>query len=187
MQGAGLCHSGSTPYTSAHIYSIAIRPVLTYGLECVYQKKKVWNDLESLQGKFLKISLGLGLHCRSGPLLRALKVQSIKKTVELVEMNLLRTLFRSTSRRTSLFYRFLLSKAFNDFNYRNKSLVSRVVFTCMKYDISLVKILCDDQYFKDFKQKFKVFNECGLADTISYILNSDSPDLSLLHDLLSPF
>ena len=99
------------------------------------------------------------------------------------EISLLRTLFRSTSR-TSVFYKFLLS---NDLNYRNKSLVSRVVFTCMKYDISLVKIICDDRYFMDFKRKSKVFNECGLSDTISYILDSDTPDMSLVHDLLSPF
>ena len=58
---------------------------------------------------------------------------------------------------------------------------------CHKYDISLVKLLCDEQYFVDCKKNLKVFNERGLSDTIGYILNSDSPNLPLVHDLLSPF
>ena len=186
LQGAGLCQSGSSPYTATHIYSVAVRPVLTYGLECVYQQKKVLSDMESLQGKFLKTALGLRQHCRNSPLLNALKVQPIVKTVELAEVNLLRSLFSSTSR-TSVFYKFLLSNAFNNMNYKSKSLVSRVVFTCTKYNVSLVKILCDNQYFMNFKRNLKVFNECGLSDTIGFILNSNSPNLSLVHDLLSPF
>ena len=79
LQGAGLCQNGSSPHTAAHIYSVAVRPVLTYGLECVYQKKKVWSDIESLQGKFLKTVVGLGHHCRTSPLLGALRVHSILK------------------------------------------------------------------------------------------------------------
>ena len=186
LQGAGLCQNGSSPYTAAHTYSVAVRPVLTYGLECVYQQKKTWHDIESLQGKFLKTALGLRQHCRSAPLLRALKVQSILKTVELAEINLLRSLFRSTSR-ASVFYKFLISKSFCNVSFKNKTLVSRVVLTCQKYDISLVKVLCDDRYFLDCKRELKVFNECGLTDTISYILSSEWPDLSLVHNLLSPF
>ena len=96
-------------------------------------------------------------------------MHSILKTVEITEISLVRTLFRSSSP-TSVFYKFLLSKVFKNSNDKDKSLVSRVVFTCNKYDISLVKIMCDDRYFLDFKRKLKVFNECGLTDTISYIL-----------------
>ena len=102
LQGAGVCQYGSSPYTNAHIYSVAIRPVLTYGLECVYQQKKIWYEIESLQAKFIKSSLGLRQYCRSGPLLKALKVQSILKSVELAEIKLLRSLFRSSSQ-TSVF------------------------------------------------------------------------------------
>ena len=85
------------------------------------------------------------------------------------------------------FYKFLLSKSFFNVNLNDKNLLSRVIFTCHKYDISLVKLLCDEQYFVDCKKNLKVFNECGLSDTIGYILNSDSPNLPLVHDLLSPF
>ena len=44
LQGAGLCVNGTSPDTITHIYTTAIRPVLLYGLECIYQCKTVSND-----------------------------------------------------------------------------------------------------------------------------------------------
>ena len=74
LQGAGLCVNGSKPDTIVHIYNTAIRPVLTYGLQCVhvYQCKTAIDETEKLQCKLIKSSLGLKSYCRNTPLLHAL-------------------------------------------------------------------------------------------------------------------
>ena len=72
LQGAGLGVNGSKPDTIVHIYNTAIRPVLTYGLQCVYQCKTAIDETEKLQCKLLKSSLGLKSYCRHTLLLHAL-------------------------------------------------------------------------------------------------------------------
>ena len=59
LQGAGVCEGGVKPEVITHVFNTAIRPVLMYGLQCVYQCKSAIEDAEKLQAKRLKSSLGL--------------------------------------------------------------------------------------------------------------------------------
>ena len=54
LQGYGVCKDGVNPETMTHIFNTAIRPVLTYGLQCVYQNKSPLEATEKLQCKLLK-------------------------------------------------------------------------------------------------------------------------------------
>ena len=77
LQGAGLCQNGTNPNTVAQIFSTAVRPVLTFGLGCVYNRKTVLSDIESLQGKLLKAALGIKKYCRNAPLLQAMNIHRL--------------------------------------------------------------------------------------------------------------
>ena len=59
LQGSGLCQHGSNPATISHIFKAAVQPVLTYGMECVFQSKSALHLAQSAQTKLLKASLGL--------------------------------------------------------------------------------------------------------------------------------
>ena len=48
LQRAGLCVNGSNPDTITHIFKTVVRPVLVYGLECVYQTKTALHKAELL-------------------------------------------------------------------------------------------------------------------------------------------
>ena len=69
LQGSGVCKDVVNPETMTHIFNTAIRPVLTYGLQCVYQNKAALEVTEKLQYKLLKAALGLKRYCKNTPLL----------------------------------------------------------------------------------------------------------------------
>ena len=58
LQGSGLCPKGSNPATVAHIFKADIKPVLTFGMECIYQSKAAINTAQSTLAKLLKTALG---------------------------------------------------------------------------------------------------------------------------------
>ena len=65
LQSAGLCKNGVDPYTIAHIYNVAIKPVLTYGCAAVGLFDKHVTELEKLQGSLIKTALGLSKFCET--------------------------------------------------------------------------------------------------------------------------
>ena len=80
LQNVGMCARGVKPVTVTHIYNTAIRPVLMYGLHCVYTctSNSVLQKAEKLQSKLIKSSIGLKVHSKSTPFLDALKIPRIK-------------------------------------------------------------------------------------------------------------
>ena len=63
LQGAGVCQGELYPDTMTHIY--AIRHVLTSGLQSVYQNKMISDEVDKLQNKVLKSTLGFGRCCKN--------------------------------------------------------------------------------------------------------------------------
>ena len=138
LQGAGLCVGGVNPDVIAQIYNAIVRPVLTYGLHCVSLSKGARESVDKIQAKLLKATLGLKPSCRSSPLLHALKIPLISKTVDLQQMKLLRSMFLSSSR-TSYFYNMLIDKHYRTPQPDGKDLVARVQDICQCRDISFVR------------------------------------------------
>ena len=168
----------------------AIRPVLLYGLECIYQCKTVINDAERLQSKLLKSGLGLKKCSRTSPLLQALKIQRISKSAKIQELVLFKSMFLSSSR-TYQFYKYILSQHMLGVKYSHKSIVARVLNTCNENDISLVKYVCDDSYLKSKKFAMKRFHADGVADSVAFLFSqspgSQSSSQTMINCLLQPF
>ena len=188
LQGAGLCTNGSSPDTIAHIFSTAVRPVLLYGLESVHQSKQAKKDAEILQGKLLKAALGLKTYSRNSPLLQALKIPSVGQSIELQELTLFRSMFLSRSR-SQRFYKFLLTQRFKGCKLSKRNILHRILNSCDKYDIAFYDYICTKSYLKGIKRDLKKYTEDGIADSVSYILQTyaSQNDRSLLNALLSPF
>ncbi len=174
------------PDAISHIYTTAVRPVLTYGLECVYQGKTVMQDVEMLQSKLLKSSLGLKRYCRNTPLLQALKIQHVCRSVEIQELILFKSMLLSSSR-SHKFYQFILACHIQGAISSQRNIVSRILKTCDKHNISLAGYLCNESHLKKTKCTMKQFPACGLSDSVSFILNSSSRDMYHVNSLLSPF
>lgn len=172
LQGAGLCVGGCSPSTIFHTYSVAVRPVLMYGIECTYQDKTAFNSIESVQGKFLKSALGLKKSCKTSPLLQAAGIDSISVSVEISRMSLLKSMLLSTSR-CRLLYQHLLSCALNGKLKSHRNLVSCVLQTCKKYNIYFMQYLCDSSYQAKCKKLIKHRPECGIADSVRYTFHNN--------------
>ena len=185
LQGAGLCVKGCSPSTISRIYTTAIRPVLTYGLECVYQGKTVMNQVEVIQGKCLKAALGLKYYCKTSPLLHALNIDRVSTSIEIHQLALFKSMFFSSSR-TSVLCKFLLSEFLKGGLSSHKNLVSAVMKTCDKHNISMAQYLCESSHKPACKRRIRTRPECGIADSVKYVLNS-SHDVLIINDLLSPF
>ena len=56
LQGAGLCINYSNSDTITQIFKTVVRPVLVYGLECVYPTKTALHKAELSQAKSVRIS-----------------------------------------------------------------------------------------------------------------------------------
>ena len=67
LQVSGLCQHGSNLATISHIFKAVVQPVLTYGMECIFQSKSALHLAQSAQTKLLKASLGLKTSCKSPP------------------------------------------------------------------------------------------------------------------------
>lgn len=187
LQSAGVFLKGIKPETLIHIFNTAIRPVLLYGLQSIYQNNASVIEIEKLQAKLLKAVLGLKVFCRNTPLLDAMRVQRIGMSNELQELLLFRSMILSNSR-TQYFYNFLLSQHIKGTSSSHKSLVSRVLSTCKKYDISLVNMMCDDTYLR----KRKIFNQYpqddGVVDSLRFLVsNMTTESVVLMNSILSPF
>ena len=60
MQGAGLWNNITDADAIAYLWNAAIRPVLTYGINCIHVSKTCLSRMETLQAKLLKA--GIGVH-----------------------------------------------------------------------------------------------------------------------------
>ena len=105
LQGAGLRWNGVSPYTSKEIFSTGVNSVLTYGCASLSMNKSNLSDLEKIQSKLMKASLGLpscsslGLPscCRTTPLLQAVNVKPVSSTIMMSSLRLLKSCLFSTS------------------------------------------------------------------------------------------
>ena len=83
LQSAELCKNGVDPCTIAHIYNVAIKPLLTYRSAAVGLSDKHVTKLEKLQGSLIKTALGLSKFCRNTSLMRALGNGIVKPTIDM--------------------------------------------------------------------------------------------------------
>ena len=80
LQSSGMCESGVSPVVSAHMYKVAIQPILTYGCSTLNVSPCIIDQLDKYQAKLIKSSLGLPKCCRNTP--PCLKLLASRKSNE---------------------------------------------------------------------------------------------------------
>ena len=98
LQSAGLCANGVSPIVSAHMLSVAIKPILSYGCSTLNADRNVIKELDKAQAKLLKSALGLPKFCYNTPLLEALALKKIAKTLQVQQLALLRNAIINNSK-----------------------------------------------------------------------------------------
>ena len=124
--------------------------------------------------------------CRNTPLLKAMKVTRTSVSIEQQEIKLLRSMLTSSSRSNKL-YNYLLANQLAGNAVSKRNLVHRVLNSCDKYNLSLVKCLCESKYLSySFRQIYGVGD--GISDTVGYLLfNLTDETRAQINLLLSPF
>ena len=187
LQGSRLCFNGSNPGTIAHIFKAAIQPVLSFGMECIFQSKSVITKAQSTLAKLLKTALGLKGYSRSTPLLKALDINILQQSVYVQELVLFKSLRLSTFR-SCKFYSFLLSKVISGNAPSKKNIAYRVYQTYHRYNINFSDYMCDTRYFNSCKSDIGGYSHDGLSDTVSFLLHANcDASKNTLQTLLSPF
>ena len=88
LQGAGLNKDGVSPHTAMEIINTGIRPVLEYGCASVFLSKQNLSDMDKIQSKYIKAVLGLRNQCRNTPILQALRVTTVSRSIQMSYLSL---------------------------------------------------------------------------------------------------
>ena len=188
LQSAGLTYKGVSPDTAREIFSVGVRSTLLYGCHAVSISEANLASMDKFQSKLIKTFLGLKQHTPSTPLLQALRIQPISKTVHLHTLKLLSSCLYSNSR-CGTFYRYLLSSEKETFN--TDTLLGRALSTCRLYSMDLNQYLLNPRYqsyLKTLSDAHQQEGEDGLMDSVRFLLKDYSDDIQkVLCRLLKAF
>lgn len=188
LQNTGLYYKGVNPETATQIFSMGVRTVLTYGCEAIHLNKSKLAEMEKTQGKFVKLILGLRNSSHTTPLLQSLHINSIKSTMGLASLNLLRSCLIYKSKATD-FYSYLLQC---DTAHIKTTLIGRVNNFSLTNNINVFSYVLNNDYRRCIHKRLKsdiCDGSDGLIDTARFLLSNDYVDHSrdLLQLLVSSF
>ena len=189
LQGAGFNTTVTDVDALSYIWKAAIRPILTYGINCIYISAGDLEKMEKIQSRLLKAGIGIHKFCRSLPILKALNVSKIDNVVETSSLKLISAIF-SNSSRAKTFYCYLLKKHCCDQLRNHTDLIARVRTICSKHNVSLFKYILDTSYAHRVQISIKSSTtpEDGLCDSVRQVLLSRNPyDRYIISLLLKSF
>lgn len=188
LQGAGLCKNGANSDTIGHIWNVAVRPVLLYGAQCIYNTKASTKAMDKIQAKLIKAALGLKPWCKSTELLAAINIKKTSKSIDIAQLDLLKSALYGSSR-CSEFYSRLLNDHFAGKKMDKYNLVTRCLDVCSRNNISVINYLYNDSYARRCqKHIIGVPAKDGVVDSVKYLLTSRNVyNSELLNLFLKPF
>jgi hypothetical protein len=183
LKNAGLFNTYNHPDTVSYLYRTAIRPILTYGLNCLNLNARNWQEIEKCQSGIVKSALHLHKYSRSSPVLKAMNICRVKYVIELSTLDLAKAVLSNTSKARSFYMHFLQRNIHNN-------LMTRSLIYSKKYNINFLRYVCDDRYASNTKLRIRQQAQGvqdGLSDSVRYLLNGASKDRTVLNLLLTPF
>ena len=168
LQSAGLCKRGLDVESAIYVFKSACRSILTYGCETMYLSKANRRDLDICQGKLIKCIVGLSPKYRTTPLLQALNIQTVARSVDFCSISLLNNVLRNESG-ASRFYLMLIQKSVNC----PKLLTSRVRQICNDWNFNYILSCLSQEYIFNIKKVLlnNIKNgQDGLVDSIRQLL-----------------
>ena len=184
LQCAGLCAGGVAPTVSAHMFNVAIQPILTYGCTTLNFTLSSVKELDKVQAKLLKSALGLPKFCHNTPLLQALKVKKIDNLLQVQQLSLIRNALLNNSKARTFYLHMFKHRT----SYTDKNLLSRCLEICNTHRVSLTRYVFDEHYASKCKRQIYAVPQDGVVDSIrSLLYNYNQHSKQLVKLLLSPF
>jgi hypothetical protein len=139
LQGAGMCNKGVEPNVISYLWQTALQPIILYSDECFSLSNTSITDMDKLQSKLIKASLGLSKFLRSTPLISAMGIRKINCLLHCQSVKLLNSIMNSSARVCTLYQQLLR-------NNNSIGLTERVKVICSSHRLSFSKICTDKQY-----------------------------------------
>ena len=124
---------------------------MTYAGECIPLRKTHLLEMDMLQSKLVKNSLGFSKYLKSSALLNALNVNTITKLVHVNSMKLLCKMLNNSSR-SQLFYVHACQVNHNNDKIRENNLYSRCELFCRSQCFSLTRCIVSRHYMSLVKK-----------------------------------
>ena len=169
LQSAGLCANGVSPIVSAHMLNnVAIPPILSYGCSTLNADRNGIKEIDKALAKLLKSSLGLPKFCHNTPLLEALALKKIAKTLQVHQLSLLRNAIINNSKaRTFYMYMIKLGTTQSD-----KNLITRCFNIRKTHHVSLMRYVFDERYVNQCKKQIHSVPQNGVTDSVRTLLTN---------------
>ena len=153
LLGAGLCKDGVSPKTAAELWRKICNPVLTYSCETVNLTANNRKNLDKIQAKLLKVSLGLPtcITARTTPLLDALKVPKASDIVDDNVLSLMKNIINNSSRARS-FYCLLIGRI--SCGQYCKNVFTRSMEICHTRNMNFYSYMFNDRYAKQVDKNY---------------------------------
>ena len=182
---AGMDGYNINPDIVSYFWKVAIQPALLYANECVPLRNSDKLEMDKLQAKLIKTSLGLSKYLRSSALLQAMRIKSCAWWINVNSLKMLSLILNGSSQLKSLYLHMLNFPAKID---SCNNLVTRCQSICDMNSVSLFRCVLQKDYLKNFLNVQKRYPESGLADSIMTLLkNYNDRSKELIKLLLSPF
>ena len=98
----------------SYVWRTALQPILTYAVQCVGISKTKLKEMDRIQARLLKSSLGISKYCRNTSLLQAMKVQPVSTLSDIYTLDLLSSHMKNNANGRT-FYSYLLSHTSGQF------------------------------------------------------------------------
>ncbi len=163
LSPVGILYPGASVNVQSYLYKHICQPSLTYGLECINISDKDLQNLNTVQGKLIKQSLGLSKHSHNTQLLEAMSIKSVTDIVVRNTVGLYHRIFKVASpTRTMNFY--LMSLYLLNGTLVPGSLLERIV----RYGYSPIELMFTQPNRKCFS------GQDGHVDSLRALLLSEN-------------
>ncbi len=186
LQGAGMCSNGVKPEVAAHLWKAILQPVLLYACHALPIRKTDIAEMDRIQAKLIKTSLGLSKFMRTTPLINALQINRVPTLINVYSMDMIKSIMFSNTSAKSFYSHIFKSKCFTG---KYKNLISRVNTVCNENRLSFTKFLFNDDYFKMSRAQLKKMpvNDGITVCCQTLLKNYNACDKEMLKLLLMPF
>ena len=159
-----MCKHGLSTHVKLYIWKTVLVPILTYGLNCVNINASSLQELEKIQCKLIKASLGLPKFCN---------------IIKANHVNLLNQIFISDSK-SRLFYSHLL-------NSKQVHIKNTLLDNIIGNGFSVCNIIFNSTYRHNVLKKCKFVNciNHGVCDSVKFAIYVN--DFNTVFNLLRPF
>ena len=164
LQCAGLCVGIVTPTVSAHMFNVAIQPILTYGCTTLNFTRSCVTELDKVQAKLLKSALCLPKFCHNTPLIQPLKVKKIDNILQVQQLSLIRNALLNKSRLEHFACLCTL--------HTDKKLLSRCLEIWFAHRVSITRYVFDEHNANKCKRQIYGVAQDAVADSNRSLLNN---------------